>query len=62
MRGNEPIHSYDLWKKNLPSKLEVRQAENFFHHTEKKICGHVICLDCLNMVFINHWFLPELEF
>ena len=34
---NLPIHSYDLWKKNLPSKLNIRQAEKVFHHTEKKL-------------------------
>ena len=49
-RGNEPIHSYNLWKKSLPSKLEIRRTEKFFHHTEKKIVGMFFCLDCLNMV------------
>ena len=29
-RGNEPLHNYDLWKKSLPGKLEIRRAEKFF--------------------------------
>ena len=47
MRGNLPMHSYDLSKNNLLSKLEIRRAEKNFSSCWKKNCGHVLLLRLL---------------